>query len=386
MNTNHLKKIKIMPIFGTRPEAIKMAPLVIELQKNNYVDCVVTVTGQHREQLDQILSTYNIKPKHDLNIMKKNQTLIDINTDILQKLDPILKQEKPDMILVHGDTTTSFAAGLCAFYNQISIGHVEAGLRSGDKYQPFPEEINRKLLTHISDIHFAPTSLSAKNIEQENIKDNIYITGNTVIDAIRYSETHIYEETALNKIDFNKKIVLLTAHRRENLGEPLENICDAVLFLAQKYNNLFFVYPVHKNPAVRDVVFKKLDNHPQILLTDPIETNDIHNLMSKSFLVLTDSGGLQEEAPFFNVPVVVLRDVTERPEGLIQGVLKLVGTEKEKIISIVSNLIDDQKLYQTMQNANNPYGDGKASERITQAILYYFKLSQNPPTKFGDNF
>lgn len=371
-----------MSIFGTRPEAIKMAPVILELEKHENIQSLVTVTGQHRDQLDQVLSTYSISPKYDLNIMKKNQTLIDINTDILKKLDPILKEEKPDMILVHGDTSTSFVAGLCAFYNQIPIGHVEAGLRSGDKYQPYPEEINRKLLTHISDLHFAPTNLSAENLRKENIHNNIYITGNTVIDAIGKNRNNNVSSLYMSGINSDSKIVLVTAHRRENLGKPLENICDAITYLSKKYVDLVFVYPVHLNPAVRETVFKKLTNNPKIILTEPMDATTLHGLMEKSYLVLTDSGGLQEEAPFFKVPVVVLRDVTERPEGLTAGVLKLAGTNKEKIISVVSELIENENTYKVMKMAKNPYGDGKASQRIVQAIKYYFQLTNIPPEKF----
>lgn len=382
------QKRKIMPIFGTRPEAIKMAPLVLALQNHPDMDCVVTVTGQHREQLDQVLASYNITPAHDLAIMKQGQTLADISTGILTHLTPILAQEKPDMVLVHGDTTTSFAAGLAAFYQQIAIGHVEAGLRSGDKYQPFPEEINRKLLTHVADLHLAPTTLSRRNLLAENITEHVYVTGNTAIDAIRHNPDHHYHIEPLNQVVANAKtnnhrVVLLTAHRRENLGEPLANICDAVNQLCQAYPQLRFVYPVHKNPVVRDTVYAKLADNPQVLLTEPLETADMHNLMSQSWLVLTDSGGLQEEAPFFDVPVLVLRAVTERPEGLETGVLKLVGTDSRSIVTGVSQLMDDPTTYTTMQTGKNPYGDGQASERIVECIRYYYGQRETPPVSFS---
>ncbi|MCL1936262.1 MAG: UDP-N-acetylglucosamine 2-epimerase (non-hydrolyzing) [Defluviitaleaceae bacterium] len=381
------KKLKIAIVFGTRPEAIKMAPLIKALENEKNLEPLVIVTGQHRKQLDQVLLSFNILPKYDLNIMKENQTLIDISTRTLSSLDTILKKEIPDLVLVHGDTTTSFVAALCAFYNNLPIGHVEAGLRSFNKKEPYPEEANRKLISTIADLHFAPTSLSKQNLIKENITENIFVTGNTAIDAISYTENYIFENKDINKLNFEKKIILITAHRRENLGEPLEDICKAILELAKKYKNIYFVYPMHQNPKIRDKIFSifteiVLNECKNIILTDSISTKDMHNLLNRTYIVLTDSGGLQEEAPFFNVPVLVLRNVTERPEGIDSGVLKIVGTNKENIIKNTCNLLENKEEYENMKSSKNPYGDGNAATRIAEFIKYYFGLIHNKPCEF----
>ncbi|MCL1996452.1 MAG: UDP-N-acetylglucosamine 2-epimerase (non-hydrolyzing) [Defluviitaleaceae bacterium] len=370
-----MKHIKIMTIFGTRPEAIKMAPVIQALEKERNIQSIVTVTAQHRSQLDQVLQAFNITPNYDLNIMKTGQTLVDINTAILTNLTPILQQETPHMVLVHGDAGTSFAAALCAFYNQTPIGHVEAGLRSGDKYQPFPEEINRKLISHMADIHFAPTEDSRQNLLKENITKNIYVTGNTAIDAISITPNYVFQESILNQLDYTKKIITLTAHRRENLGENMHNICNAVVTLAANNPHIHFVYPVHQNPRVREVVQAILGSNPAVTLTEPINITDMHNLVSKSYLVLTDSGGLQEEAPHMNVPVIVLRNVTERPEGLATNVLKLAGTYQQTICDTVQNLLDNPHEHKAMAQGKNPFGDGKAAGRIVRGIGDYFDSS-----------
>ncbi|MCL1925092.1 MAG: UDP-N-acetylglucosamine 2-epimerase (non-hydrolyzing) [Defluviitaleaceae bacterium] len=360
--------MKIMSIFGTRPEAIKMAPLIKLLEKEKGINSIVVVTGQHRTQLDQVLHIFNISPNYDLNIMKKGQTLESITNLVLTTLDPILKLEKPNIVLVHGDTTTSFAAALSAFYNQIPIGHVEAGLRTYNKYSPFPEEANRKLISALADFHFAPTNLSCENLLKENIKkENIKVTGNTALDTFEYtlSKNHTFNEPI--NIDETKKTILLTAHRRENLGKPLSNICEAVLQILEDFEDVHFVFPMHLNPSVREIILKHLAGNKRITLTEPLDILDMHNLLSKCYLCVTDSGGLQEEAPHLNVPVVVLREVTERPEG-IGKTLILAGTEKENIVNTIKKLLTDNSLYEKMAKEPNPFGDGKASSRILEAL------------------
>jgi len=371
-----MKKLKVMSVFGTRPEAIKMAPLVLELEKNKEIENIVCVTAQHREMLDQVLDIFNIKPDFDLNIMKEKQTLFTITTSALNGLGSVMQQVKPDIVLVHGDTSTTFSGALAAYYNQIKVGHVEAGLRTYDKYQPFPEEINRKLTGALADLHFAPTKLAKEHLLKENVNvDDIFITGNTVIDALQTTieENYKFSVDELNKIDFNtKRVISITAHRRENLGQPLENICNAVLRIVNKHDDVEVVYAVHKNPAVSEPVHKILGNHERIHLLDPLDLKDMHNLMSRSFFVMTDSGGLQEEVPSMGKPVLVLRNVTERPEGIEAGTLKLAGTEEENIFRMAEELLCDIKKYEEMAQAKNPFGDGNASKRIVDAILYYF--------------
>ena len=373
--------IKIMFVFGTRPEAIKMVPLIKKMQLDPNFKIVICVTAQHRNMLDQTLQIFNITPDYDLDIMKSSQSLSDITSKSLIGLENIMKGEKPDLVLVHGDTSTTFAAALAAFYNKIKIGHVEAGLRTFNKYQPFPEEMNRKLVADLSDLHFAPTLSAKSNLIKEGIDENIiFITGNKGIDCIKHTIKNTYEfkNEALGKINYaDKKVIVVTAHRRENLGKPLENICNAILKLSAN-KNLEFVYAVHSNPLVRNTVEKILSGHDNIHLIEPLDIENMHNLISKSFLVMTDSGGIQEEAPSFDKPVLVLRNVTERPEGVLTGALKLVGTDQNKIFDSVNELINDKKLYEKMSKAQNPFGDGKASERICNAILFYFGRMQKP--------
>jgi UDP-N-acetylglucosamine 2-epimerase (non-hydrolysing) len=382
-----LKKKKIITIFGTRPEAIKMAPLVKELEKRKEIESKVCVTAQHRQMLDQVLEYFEIKPDYDLNIMKSKQTLTGITNRVLEGLEEVFREEHPDMILVHGDTTTTFAGALAAFYQQIKVGHVEAGLRTFDKYFPFPEEMNRKLTGALADLNFAPTKGSKENLLREGVsEDIIYVTGNTVIDAMLHTvkENYVFEQEELNKIDYkNKKVIMITAHRRENWGEGIDNICTALNRIVEENENVELVYLVHLNPIVKDVVFEKLGGNPRIHLLPPQDTQETHNLMNKCFMVMTDSGGLQEEAPHLGKPVLVLRDVTERPEAVKYGTVKLVGTNVEKIVSEANKLINDSKAYENMSKAINPYGDGKASERIADAILRYFELSDKEVEEFN---
>ena len=379
-------KKKVITIFGTRPEAIKMAPLVKELEKREEIESKVCVTAQHREMLDQVLEYFDIKPDYDLNIMKSKQTLTGITNRVLEGLEEVFREERPDMILVHGDTTTTFGGALAAFYQQIKIGHVEAGLRTFDKYFPFPEEMNRKLTGSLADLHFAPTKVSKENLLREGInEDNIYITGNTVIDAMLHTvkEEYVFENEELNNIDFeNKKVIMITAHRRENWGEGIDNICAALNKIVEENEDVELVYLVHLNPIVKDVVFEKLGNNNRIHLLPPQDTKETHNLMNKCFMVMTDSGGLQEEAPHLGKPVLVLRDVTERPEAVKYGTVKLVGTNIDKIVSEANILLKDNDAYENMSKAINPYGDGKASERIADAILKYFDLSDKEIEEF----
>ncbi|MGL4990013.1 MAG: non-hydrolyzing UDP-N-acetylglucosamine 2-epimerase [Sarcina sp.] len=381
-----MEKIKILTIFGTRPEAIKMAPLVKELEKSNDIESKVCVTAQHREMLDQVLELFDIKPDFDLDIMKTRQSLTGITNRILEGLEELFIKEKPDMILVHGDTTTTFASGLAAFYQQIRVGHVEAGLRTFDKYFPFPEEMNRKLTGALADLHFAPTIGSKTNLLREGIKENdIYITGNTVIDAMAHTvdNKYVFENDELNKIDFvNKKVIMVTAHRRENWGEGIDNICESLSKIVEENKDAELVYLVHLNPIVKDVVYEKLGNKERIHLLPPLDTKETHNLMNKCFMVMTDSGGLQEEAPHLGKPVLVLRDVTERPEAVDAGTVKLVGTNIDIILEEAQKLLTDSNHYSKMSKAVNPYGDGKASKRIVDAILKYYGKNENEISEF----
>ncbi|SHI69685.1 UDP-N-acetylglucosamine 2-epimerase (non-hydrolysing) [Clostridium intestinale DSM 6191] len=388
-NGGNMKKIKIFTIFGTRPEAIKMAPLVKELEKREGIISKVCVTAQHREMLDQVLNYFDIKTDYDLNIMKSKQTLTGITTKVLEGLEEVFEEEKPDMILVHGDTTTTFGGALAAFYKQIKVGHVEAGLRTFDKYFPFPEEMNRKLTGALADIHFAPTVGSKNNLLREGVKEeDIYVTGNTVIDAMEHTvkEEYVFETEELNHIDFNKKkVIMITAHRRENWGEGIENICTALKTIVEENKDVELVYLVHLNPVVKDVVYKHLNDKERVHLLTPQDTKETHNLMNKCFMVMTDSGGLQEEAPHLGKPVLVLRDVTERPEAVEAGTVKLVGTDVETIIKEANDLIRDKEAYEKMSKSVNPYGDGKASERIVDAIEKYFGLSDKEIEEFKNN-
>lgn len=381
-----MDKKKIITIFGTRPEAIKMAPLVKELERREGIESKVCVTAQHREMLDQVLELFDITPDFDLNIMKDKQTLTGITNRVLEGLEEVFDAERPDMILVHGDTTTTFAGALAAFYKQIKVGHVEAGLRTFNKYFPFPEEMNRKLTGSLADLHFAPTKGSKNNLLREGINENdIYITGNTVIDAMQHTvdEDYIFETDELNKIDFkNKKVIMITAHRRENWGEGIENICMALNTIVEENKDVELVYLVHLNPIVKDVVFEKLGNKERIHLLSPLDTKETHNLMNRSFMVMTDSGGLQEEAPHLGKPVLVLRDVTERPEAVEAGTVKLVGTDVAKIVEEANELINNTEAYNKMSKSINPYGDGLASKRIVDAILKYYGLCDNEIDEF----
>ncbi|MDE4542807.1 UDP-N-acetylglucosamine 2-epimerase (non-hydrolyzing) [Thermoanaerobacterium sp. R66] len=378
--------LKVMPIFGTRPEAIKMAPLVKELQCADGIETVVCVTAQHRDMLDQVLRLFNVIPKYDLDVMKESQSLSDITSSVLRGLDDVLGQEKPDLILVHGDTTTTFVAALSAFYKKIKIGHVEAGLRSFDKWFPYPEEMNRKLTGVLSDLHFAPTQTAKENLLKEGVDESsIFVTGNTVIDAMKYTvkENYIFRDDRLNEVDYrNKKVIVVTAHRRENWGLPIENICNALRKIAIDFKDTYIIYPVHKNPVVRDMVFSILDNLDNVLLLNPIDTDEMHNLLKRCYMVMTDSGGLQEEVPSLGKPVLVLRDVTERPEAVKAGTVKIIGTDFDRVYSEAKLLLTDKNEYDKMANAVNPYGDGNASRRIVQAIKYAFGMTDEKVDEF----
>ena len=372
-----MKKLKVMTVFGTRPEAIKMAPLALELKKYDNIESIVCVTAQHRQMLDQVLEIFGITPDYD--IMKTRQSLIGITTRVLEGLDEVIKKEQPDIVLVHGDTSTSFVAALAAFYNQVKVGHVEAGLRTYDKYSPFPEEMNRQLTGRIADLNFSPTEQNRKNLLKENVSDDIiYITGNTVIDALKTTvrDDYKFKDECLNNLDFdNKRVIIVTAHRRENLGKPLENICNALKQIVTEYEDVELVYPVHLNPAVRETAFGILGDMDRVHLIDPLDVEELHNAMSRSFMVMTDSGGIQEEAPALAKPVLVLRKETERPEAVAAGTVKIAGVEKE--------LLDSEDAYNKMAHAANPYGDGEASRRTVEAILYAFGYSDKRPENFS---
>ena len=380
-----MARIKVLTIFGTRPEAIKMAPLVKRLEEEPLVESHVCVTAQHREMLDQVLDIFYIKPDYDLDIMQQRQSLVTITVKALEDLYEVIKKLQPDIVLVHGDTSTTFAGSLAAFYNKVPVGHVEAGLRTYDKYSPYPEEMNRVLTSDIADMHFAPTVRNKQNLIKENITQGIYVTGNTVIDALKYTVNpdYTFKDSTLKGIDFSKgRYILITAHRRENLGQPLENICRAVKRLIYVFEDTYVIYPVHLNPAVRETVSSILGGIQRIYLINPIDVQDMHNLMSRCYMVMTDSGGLQEEAPSLGKPVLVLRTETERPEAVEAGTVKLAGVVEDDIYNIASELLIDQEAYEIMAKAVNPYGDGKASERIIKAILYRFGLGEKPE-EFG---
>ena len=373
---------KIMTIFGTRPEAIKMAPLVSELKNDPELQPIVVVTAQHREMLDSVLETFDITPDYDLNIMKQGQTLSEVTSRVLGGLESVIQEAKPDMILVHGDTTTTFAGSLAAFYNEVAIGHVDAGLRTWNKYSPFPEEMNRQMTGVLADLHFSPTDQSKHNLLQQNKKDeSIVVTGNTAIDALSTTVSENYESEIINRHK-DKRIVLLTAHRRENIGKPMENICKAVRRIVEEHEDVVVVYPMHKNPKVRDIAGQLLSDHNRIELIEPLEVIDFHNFAANSHLILTDSGGVQEEAPSLGKPVLVLRDTTERPEGVEAGTLKLVGVEEEDVYNETKKLLNDQSSYESMSIAQNPYGDGLASKRICENIKYYFDILTEAPAPF----
>lgn len=373
-----MNKIKVMVVFGTRPEAIKMAPLVLKLKKDDRFEEITVVSAQHREMLDQVLDIFKIKPDYDFNIMHKNQTLEDITSKVMLDMAKVIKKEQPDIVLVHGDTTTSFAAGLATFYEQTKLGHVEAGLRTWNKYSPFPEEMNRQMTDDLTDIYFAPTELSKQNLIKENHPaDNIYVTGNTAIDALEQTVKQDYHHDVLDEINPDSKIVLVTMHRRENQGEPMRRVFKVMKQVVDSHKDVEVIYPVHLSPRVQKVAKEVLSDDPRIHLIKPLDVVDFHNLAKKSYFIMTDSGGVQEEAPSLGKPVLVLRDTTERPEGVAAGTLKLVGTEVDKVRTEMIRLLEDETAYDEMANAKNPYGDGKAADRIMDAIAYYFDKEHN---------
>ena len=382
--------LKVMTIFGTRPEAIKMAPVVKALEAADDMESIVTVTAQHREMLDQVLHLFSITPDYDLNIMSQGQTLYDVTCRALLGLQGVLKEAKPDVVLVHGDTTTTFVGALAAFYEGIPVGHVEAGLRTGNIYSPFPEEMNRKLTGAIGTYHFAPTSTSESNLLKENINPtHLYVTGNTVIDALQTTvqTDYTFKEELLNQIDYiNNKVILVTTHRRENLGDPMRNVYEAIRDIINEQADVEVIFPMHRNPKVRSIVQEVLGDMPRVHLIEPLEYEPFANLMARTYLIMTDSGGIQEEAPSLGKPVLVLRDTTERPEAVEAGTVKLVGTDKESVYRTATELLVNETAYLAMSNAVNPYGDGLASDRIVQALRHEFFEGQDKPTTFGKSY
>lgn len=379
-----MQKIKVMAIFGTRPEAIKMAPLVLELKKQNaYFETVIVVTAQHREMLDSVLDIFQITPDYDLNIMKRKQTLSGITSSVILDLDAVLEKEQPQIVLVHGDTTTTFAAALSAFYHQIAVGHVEAGLRTWKKYSPWPEEMNRQMTDNLADLYFAPTAQSRANLLKENHpQQNIFVTGNTAIDALAQTVQADYHHQVLDLIDPQKRMILVTMHRRENQGEPMRQVFRAIRDVVQAYSDVEVIYPVHLNPVVQKTAQEILGRQKRIHLIEPLDVLDFHNLIDRSYFIMSDSGGVQEEAPALKKPVLVLRDTTERPEGVQAGTLKLVGTHYDSVKKEMEQLLNDPKEYQSMAQAKNPYGDGQASQRICAALRYYFQQTKKRPLDF----
>ena len=380
-----MKSVKVMTVFGTRPEAIKMAPLVQALESCTNTQSIVCVTAQHRQMLDQVLDIFQIHPDYDLDIMEDRQTLATITEKSLRGLDEVLTEAKPDLVLVHGDTSTTFAGALAAFYHKIPVGHVEAGLRTYDKYSPFPEEMNRKLVGQIAELHFAPTVRNRDNLAREQITDHVLVCGNTVVDAIHLTvrDDFIFRDPTLQALDFaHNRVILVTAHRRENYGRPMENIYRAIVRLSERYPDVHFVYPVHLSPYVRETAQKFLGGQERIHLIEPLAVDEMHNLMARCYLIMTDSGGLQEEAPSLGKPVLVLRHETERPEAIEAGTVKLAGIEEEKIYQMACGLLDDPAAYAAMAHAVNPYGDRHTCERIVHAIEYYFGLRADAPTPF----
>ncbi|MEK3666187.1 UDP-N-acetylglucosamine 2-epimerase (non-hydrolyzing) [Lactobacillus crispatus] len=373
------KAIKVMTVFGTRPEAIKMAPLVLKLKNDNRFEEITVVTAQHRQMLDQVLNVFKIKPSYDFDIMSKSQSLSSITNKVLTGMDDAIEQEHPDIVLVHGDTTTSFSAGLSSFYHKIPLGHVEAGLRTWDKYSPYPEEMNRQMVDDLADLYFAPTTRSKDNLVKENHPvHNIFVTGNTAIDALRETVRDNYNHDVLQKINPNHRIILVTMHRRENQGKPMERVFKAIKEVVDGIPDIEIIYPVHLSPRVEKLAHEILGNDPRIHLIKPLDVVDFHNLIKRSYFIMTDSGGVQEEAPSLNKPVLVLRNTTERPEGVASGALKLIGTEPDNVRKEMLELLTDKLEYHIMSEASNPYGDGKASDRIINAIAYYFDPDHNP--------
>ena len=380
-----MKKVKVMTIFGTRPEAIKMAPLALELERRDNIEAICCVTAQHREMLDSVLEIFKLKPDYDLNIMQPRQTLSSITSRCITGMDEVLEEAKPDLVLVHGDTSTTFAGALAAFYHKVTVGHVEAGLRTYDMYSPFPEEMNRTLVGDIARLHFSPTVANAENLRKEAVQGEIFITGNTVIDAMRTTvrPDFVFANPALNAMDFGKRVITLTCHRRENYGQPMEDIMSAVRAIVEKYEDVEVVYPVHLSPVVQECAKRNLGDLSRVHLIEPLDVNEMHNLMARSYMIMTDSGGLQEEAPAMGKPVLVLRKETERPEAIAAGTVKLAGVEKEDIIRLASELLEDENVYQSMARAVNPYGDGTACARIAEAIKWHFGFRQDRPEDFN---
>ena len=380
-----MSKKKVMTIFGTRPEAIKMAPLALELSRRPDLDALCCVTAQHRQMLDSVLEIFHLKPDYDLNIMQPRQTLSTITSKCLLGMEDVLEQAKPDLVLVHGDTSTTFAGALAAFYHQIPVGHVEAGLRTYDKWSPFPEEMNRKMVGAIADLHFCPTASNRENLARENITKGVFLTGNTVIDALQTTvvKDFTFAEDILNNLDYdNQKVILVTCHRRENYGQPMANIMTALRRVADAFPEVELVYPVHLSPVVQEAAHTYLDNHPRIHLIAPLSVDEMHNLMARCYLVMTDSGGLQEEAPALGKPVLVLRRETERPEAVAAGTVRLAGVEEADIFRMACELLGDRDAYLKMAHAVNPYGDGHACQRIADAIEWHFGLRSQPPAEF----
>ena len=381
-----MKPVKVMTIFGTRPEAIKMAPLALELQRRPGIQAICCVTAQHRQMLDSVLEIFRLKPDYDLNIMQPRQTLSAITSRCLTGMDGVLEQSRPDLVLVHGDTSTTFSGALAAFYHQIPVGHVEAGLRTYDKYSPFPEEMNRRMVGAIADLHFCPTAANRDNLARENITDGVFLTGNTVIDALQTTvkSGFRFSDPVLNGLDYrSRKVVLVTCHRRENYGQPMEDIMSALADIARSHPEITLVYPVHLSPVVQECAHRHLDGMDNVKLISPLNVEEMHNLMARCYLVMTDSGGLQEEAPALGKPVLVLRRETERPEAVQAGTVKLAGVDRQTIVRMAEQLLGDPAAYAAMAHAVNPYGDGQACRRIADAIEYRFGLRKEPPEPFG---
>ena len=379
-----MDKIRVLSVFGTRPEAIKMAPLVLELANRPEFVSMCCLTGQHRQMLDSVMEIFELKAEYDLDIMEKQQTLSTITTKTILGMDRVLEEAKPDLVLVHGDTSTTFAGALAAFYHKVTVGHVEAGLRTYDMYSPFPEEMNRTLVGDIARLHFSPTVANAENLRKEAVQGEIFITGNTVIDAMRTTvrPDFVFANPALNAMDFGKRVITLTCHRRENYGQPMEDIMSAVRAIVEKYEDVEVVYPVHLSPVVQECAKRNLGDLSRVHLIEPLDVNEMHNLMARSYMIMTDSGGLQEEAPAMGKPVLVLRKETERPEAIAAGTVKLAGVDKDDIIRLASELLEDENVYQSMAKAVNPYGDGTACARIAEAIKWHFGFRQDRPEDF----
>lgn len=379
-----MDKIRVLSVFGTRPEAIKMAPLVLELQNRPEFVSMCCLTGQHRQMLDSVMEIFELKAEYDLDIMEKQQTLSTITTKTILGMDKVLEEAKPDLVLVHGDTSTTFAGALAAFYHRVTVGHVEAGLRTYDMYSPFPEEMNRTLVGDIARLHFSPTVANAENLRKEAVQGDIFITGNTVIDAMRTTvrPDFVFANPELNALDFGKRVITLTCHRRENYGQPMEDIMAAVRHIVEKYEDVEVVYPVHLSPVVQECARRNLGDLKRVHLIEPLDVNEMHNLMARSYMIMTDSGGLQEEAPAMGKPVLVLRKETERPEAIAAGTVKLAGVDKDEIIRLASELLEDEIVYQSMAKAVNPYGDGTACARIAEAIKWHFGFREDRPADF----